>query len=401
MTIVPTEHFDVCVVGGCGHAGLPLSIAFALRGKRVAVLDTDAQRTEQVRSGVMPFFEEQGQEGLRRVLATRHLVVGKGPEDVARSDAVILVIGTPIDGHLAPSFRGIEAVLQSYKPYLRDGQLLVLRSTLYPGTSERVLRWTRENGLNLQIAVCPERIVEGVALREIVSLPQIVAAFSSDGLEQAKALFRVLTEDLVVMEPMEAELAKLFTNAWRYIKFAAANQFFMIANDYGADFDRIFGGIKHNYPRAQDLPTPGFAAGPCLFKDTMQLSAFTNNEFFLGHAAMLVNEGLPYHVVSHLRRRYDLPSLTVGILGMAYKAEVDDGRDSLSFKLKDLLEMHAQRVLCSDPYLRQQGLVGTDEALARADLIIIATPHRCYRTLDFGAKPVIDIWNVLGRGIRL
>jgi len=328
-------------------------------------------------------------------------VVGKGPEDVARSDAVILVIGTPIDGHLAPSFRGIEAVLQSSKPYLRDGQLLVLRSTLYPGTSERVLRWARENGLNLQIAVCPERIVEGVALREIVSLPQIVAAFSSDGLERAKALFRVLTEDLVVMEPMEAELAKLFTNAWRYIKFAAANQFFMIANDYGADFDRIFGGIKHNYPRAQDLPTPGFAAGPCLFKDTMQLSAFTNNEFFLGHAAMLVNEGLPYHVVSHLRRRYDLPSLTVGILGMAYKAEVDDGRDSLSFKLKDLLEMHAQRVLCSDPYLQQHGLVGTDEALSRADLIIIATPHRCYRTLDFGAKPVIDIWNVLGRGIRL
>jgi UDP-N-acetyl-D-mannosaminuronic acid dehydrogenase len=401
MPIMSVERFDVCVLGGCGHAGLPLSIAFALRGKRVVVVDADEERAQQVRAGVMPFLEEHGQEGLQRVLASHHLVVGDEPQAVAQSDAVILVVGTPIDGHLAPSFRGIEAVLQANRPYLCDDQLLVLRSTLYPGTSERVARWADENGLNLHIAVCPERIVEGVALREIFSLPQIIAAFSPEGLERTRALFRALTEDLVVMEPLEAELAKLFTNAWRYIKFAAANQFFMIANDFGADFDRIFGGIKHNYPRAQDLPAPGFSAGPCLFKDTMQLSAFTNNEFFLGHAAMLVNEGLPFHVVAHLRQRYGLRSATVGILGMAYKADVDDGRDSLSFKLKDLLEMHAQRVLCSDPYLQRAGFVEADEVLARADLIIIATPHGCYRTLDFGAKPVIDIWNILGRGIRL
>ena len=217
-----------------------------------------------------------------------------------------------------------------------------------------------------------------------------------------RELFSVLTEDLVEMQPVEAELTKLFTNAWRYIKFAVANQYYMIASEMGADFDAIYNGITHNYPRASDLPGPGFAAGPCLFKDTMQLASYSKNQFWIGHAAMLVNEGLPQYVVGALRRSVgDLAGKTIGILGMAFKAEVDDPRDSLSYKLKSLLELETGTVLCSDPYVREAGLVPAQDLVDRSDLILIGTPHKLYKQLDFHGKRVIDVWNLLGKGTAL
>ncbi|EQD32751.1 nucleotide sugar dehydrogenase, partial [mine drainage metagenome] len=154
--------------------------------------------------------------------------------------------------------------------------------------------------------------------------------------------------EIVELEPEEAELAKLFTNTWRYIKFATANQLYMIANDFGLDYDRIRTALAHNYPRAQDLPGAGLAAGPCLLKDTMQLAAFNNNQFTLGHSAMLINEGLPLYTVARLEQRFDLSQMTVGILGMAFKGESDDIRSSLSYRLKRILQFKSKRVLCTD-----------------------------------------------------
>ena len=395
-------HFEVCVLGGCGHVGLPLSIAFALKGKRVAVFDIDRLASEKLRSGQMPFMEEDGAQGLREVLASGRLHVAPGPEVISESEAVVLVMATPIDGHMSPSFQAIDEALKSYRPYFRDGQLVILRSTLYPGTSSRIDRWFAENGLKIDVAVCPERITQGRGLTEIFNLPQIISAFSKTGLERARALFSAFNDDLVEMGPLEAELTKLFNNAWRYIKFAVANQYFMIATELGADFDAIYRGITHNYPRGDDFPPPGFAAGPCLFKDTMQLAAFTRNNFMLGHAAMLVNEGLPQHIVNSMRKsREDLSASTVGILGMAFKGDIDDARDSLSYKLKSLLELEARRVLCSDPYVREPGLVDAEVLIEKSDVIVIATPHSVYRTMDFRGKPVIDMWNITGQGRRI
>jgi UDP-N-acetyl-D-mannosaminuronic acid dehydrogenase len=392
-------RFDLCVIGGCGHVGLPLSIAFASRGKRTAVFDVDREKVTSVGRGDMPFIEEGGEAGLREGLRKGKLVVTSNPAVIAESDAIVLVVATPIDGHLSPSFEAIESVLSSYREHLRDGQLIVLRSTLYPGTSARVNRWLAENGFSIDVAVCPERIAQGHGLSEIFGLPQIVSSFSGTGLKRVHELFGVLTANLVEMKPLDAELAKLFTNAWRYIKFAVANQYYMIATEFGADFDSIFHGMTHGYPRAIDLPAPGFAAGPCLFKDTMQLAAFTENRFWLGHAAMLINEGLPQHLVNLLKNTQpELASKTVGILGMAFKAEVDDARDSLSLKLKRLLELHARVVLCSDPYVRAPGLVAPQELIDKSDIVVIATPHKTYKKLAYRDKHVVDIWNLRGKG---
>jgi UDP-N-acetyl-D-mannosaminuronic acid dehydrogenase len=132
----------------------------------------------------------------------------------------------------------------------------------------------------------------------------------------------------------------------------------------------------------------------------MQLSAFTANDFPLGNAAMLVNEGQPNFIVDRLREKYDLETMTVGILGMAFKAESDDSRSSLAYKLKRILKFNAKEVLCTDPYVSDASLVELDVVLSKSDLLIIAAPHKLYANADL-TKPVIDIWNLLGKGSLL
>ena len=233
----------------------------------------------------------------------------------------MVVIGTPVDEHLNPNQTAITKALSGCAGYLHDGQLLILRSTVFPGVTALVEKMVAGLGLQIEVAFCPERIAEGKAMTELFELPQIISARTpaGDGAGIAPCSGR-LTSKLVVMSPEEAELAKLFTNVWRYIKFATANQLYMMANERGLDFERIRQGLAEDYPRAADMPAAGFAAGPCLFKDTMQLAAFNHNNFPLGHAAMAVNEGLPLYVVHRLEQRFDLASMTVGILGMAFKA---------------------------------------------------------------------------------
>jgi UDP-N-acetyl-D-mannosaminuronic acid dehydrogenase len=202
------------------------------------------------------------------------------------------------------------------------------------------------------------------------------------------------------MSPEEAELAKLFTNVWRYVKFATANQLYMMANDRGLDFEKIRQGLIADYPRAADLPAAGFAAGPCLLKDTMQLAAFNNNNFALGQTAVAINEGLPLYVVDRLARRFDLASMAVGILGMAFKGGSDDIRSSLAYKLKRILAFRTEAVYCADPYVTADAsLLPAADVVAKSDLLIIAAPHAGYATLEVAGKPVVDIWNIRGQGV--
>jgi UDP-N-acetyl-D-mannosaminuronic acid dehydrogenase len=236
-------------------------------------------------------------------------------------------------------------------------------------------------------------------MTELYELPQIVSGRTEGATARAEKLFRRLTDKIVVLTPEEAELAKLFTNTWRYIKFATANQLFMIANNYGLDYERIREGLAEGYERARDLPGAGFAAGPCLFKDTMQLAAFNDNNFTLGHAAMTVNEGLPLYLVSRIERTTELHNLTVGILGMAFKGESDDIRSSLSYKLKRILRYRAKAVVTTDPYVSvDPDLMSLEEVLEQSDLLVIGAPHKVYADLE-PIQPVIDIWNLLGDGV--
>jgi UDP-N-acetyl-D-mannosaminuronic acid dehydrogenase len=389
---------DVTVVGGCGHVGLPLGLAFASRGLRTAVYDINQAAVDSVSAGLMPFDEPGASEVLRKVLGGGNFRATSDRAILSETDAVVIVIGTPIDKHLNPEALEVPGEIAKLTRYFVDGQLLVLRSTLYPGVTSMVERQLSDAGRRIDVAFCPERIAEGKAMVELFSLPQLVSGRTEVARSRAAELFRHLTSEIVELMPEEAELAKLFTNTWRYIKFATANQLFMIANDFGLDYSKIRDALAHDYPRAQDLPGAGLAAGPCLLKDTMQLAAFNNNQFTLGHSAMLINEGLPLYTVAKLEERFKLSQLTVGILGMAFKAESDDIRSSLSYRLKRILAFKAKRVLCTDPYVAiDQDLTPLDDVLRESDLLVIGAPHREYRDIQT-TLPVVDLTNLRGRG---
>lgn len=392
---------DVVVIGGAGHVGLPLAIMLAAAGLKTVVYDIDETAVAKVSSGQMPFMEPGAEPLLKSALANGNLAAVTNSEVISQCENVIFVIGTPIDEHLNPDPLALSRSIKKISHRLSDDQLIVLRSTIFPGVTASVSDTLEKLKIRSDLAFCPERIAEHNAVEELISLPQLVSGTSTRAVERAKKLFSNLTSETIEVTPEEAELAKLFTNTWRYIKFALANQFYMMANDRGLDYEIIRNAIRHNYPRANDLPSAGFAAGPCLFKDTMQLAAYSDNKFALGHTAMLVNEGLPSYVVKRLESRYpNLKNMTVGILGMSFKSESDDIRSSLSYKLKKILEFKAGHVLCSDPFVTKEtdgSLVSQELLISKSDLIIIATPHKQYREIQATA-PLIDIWGLLGKG---
>jgi UDP-N-acetyl-D-mannosaminuronic acid dehydrogenase len=383
----------VVIVGGCGHVGLPLGIVFAAKaGLQVSLLDIDPAKVDLVNSGSMPFMERGADELLREVVH-KSLQATLDPRCIADADVVITVVGTPVDRHLNPTvgevYRSIDALLG----HMRDGTLLVLRSTVYPGVTKLVYERLRSLQRKVLLAFCPERIAEGNAVEELVKLPQIVSGFDREAIEAAGKLFGLIAPSLIELTPPEAELAKLFTNAWRYANFAISNQFYMLAEDCGLDFYRIHEAVTRDYPRMRSFAKAGFAAGPCLLKDTLQLAAFSQNKFFLGHAAMLINEGLPMFLVEQLRP-YQLSNKKVAILGMAFKAESDDKRDSLAFKLKKLLEIEALEVLCTDPYVPDSSFVSLETAVREANILIVGAPHAQYADLQIpSTKIVVDPWN--------
>lgn len=389
---------DVCVVGGCGHVGLPLAITLARAGLSVAIHDINDAAVELVRAGRMP-FREPGAEPLLREVIGKGLEVANDDRLVSEARYVVVVVGTPVDEHLNPTFHAMKRFFNKISPYLVAGQCVILRSTVYPGTTEKIGELLKHAGKDVEVAFCPERVAEGHAMEELTSLPQIVSGCSDRAAALAEELFGRIARSIIRLSPLEAELTKIFANAWRYIQFATANQFFMIAQDHGLDFYRIHDALTRDYPRMAGLPRAGFAAGPCLFKDTMQLAAANKNNFWLGHAAMLVNEGLPNYIVNHLKEQYPLDTLCVGVLGMAFKGESDDPRESLSYKLRKILEYEARSVICTDEFITDKQFLPLGEVVAAADLLIIAAPHRAYRGLAVPeGKPIVDIWNLLGRG---
>jgi UDP-N-acetyl-D-mannosaminuronic acid dehydrogenase len=387
---------DLTVVGGAGHVGVPLVLAFSAKELTVNINDIDQKALGALRSGRVPFIETGAQPLLDQALNHKRLFFTSHPSEISSDGPIIITIGTPVDELLNPVREVISECVESILPFLCEGQLLVLRSTLYPGTTDWIDARIKRKGRNIKVAFCPERIVQGNGLAELASMPQLISGTTPEAEAEAAALFGMIAPQLITLKPIEAEFAKLFNNAYRYVEFAIANQFYQIAKSAGLNFSRILQAMKENYPRAQNIPGPGFAAGPCLVKDTMQLMAFAQNEFALGNAAIMVNEGLPLRIVADLRCKYQLEKMTIGLLGMAFKAESDDPRASLSYKLKKALACVAQDVLTTDPYVTTDPeLVPIDDMIARSDLLILCTPHRVYQTVDLKKKPVVDVWDFL------
>lgn len=382
----------IAIIGGCGHVGLPLGLAFASKDFQVTLIDINHTVVETVNTGILPFIEKGGDALLKKHIG-HNLVATTDISRVAENEIVFFVTGTPVDEHHAPKISEVKKVLDHYLPLLSPDQLIVFRSTLYPGMTEHLhdvikekLRWTP------QIAFCPERIIQGKGIEEIFTLPQIVAATSEVAKARAIELFKAISPKIIELAPMEAELAKLMANSWRYMEFAIANQFYMMVENMNLDFYRVFNAFVDEYPRAKHFAKPGLTAGPCLFKDTMQLSSFHENQFLLGQAAMLINEGLPQFLVNKLEQKLQtLKGKKILILGMTFKANNDDTRNSLSFKVKKLLDFKLAKVSYHDPYVKNSARL--DEAISQADGVILGVPHKEYLNLK-PSQPYVDCWNV-------
>jgi UDP-N-acetyl-D-mannosaminuronic acid dehydrogenase len=387
---------DVCVVGGAGRVGLPLALVLADGGLKTLILDINETALKTIAKGAIPFLEEGGQTLLKKVNGTDRLTFSSEANSVARAALVVITVGTPIDEFHNPNLSLLIRCLEGLIPHLRDEQTIILRSTVAPGTTSYIDGYLRSRGKKIGLAFCPERVVQGKAIEEIRALPQLVSGTSPRAMAVAKNLFSKIAPEVVEMSPLEAEFAKLVCNAFRYMQFAATNQLYMAVESAGLDYCELLSKMKRGYPRMGGIPGPGFAAGPCLMKDTMQLFAFQKHNFVLGQMAMTINEGLPNFIVEQLAQRFDLRTKRVGILGMAFKADSDDIRDSLSYKLGKLLRFHGADVSYSDEYAKDPTFVDKETLVRQCDVIILGVPHTAYRSLQVPkGKEIVDLWSAL------
>ena len=404
----PPEKGLSVVVIGTGRVGLPLALYLADRGEQVHGVDVDEELVATLDTGKVPFIESGAQELLERTLGssfrptTDHSVV-------AGADTIVLTLGTPVDEHLNPVMGALERVADSIAPHLRPGTLIALRSTVSPGTSRLwakglAARTGLELGTGLRVAFCPERIAEGRAMTELPVIPQIVGGVDEASTEAALAFWGRHVVDCLRTDAESAELAKLFSNMFRYINFAVANEFMLLAMDHERDIHEILHLVNHDYGRG-GIPSPGLTAGPCLYKDGF---------FLIGHqpytelitTSWRINEATPLFLLRRLKESLPLAGRPVALLGMGFKADIDDARNSLGFKLRKALLREQAEVRAHDPYLEQfQG--DLDQVLTGAEGLVIAMNHSPYREqltpshlaarLAPGAV-VCDVWNICGTG---
>jgi len=385
----------ITIIGATGHIGLPLSILFANKGFKVIGYDINSDNVKKANKGIMLFKEDNGLAEFKKARKKKNLYFIDKPSDEMKNGDFLITVGTPVDEFMNPDLNQLKKCINSILPYLNSKSLIILRSTVFPGTSEWLKSYLLKKKIKAEVAFCLERVVQGKTFEEIKNLPQIVAATSKNAKKKAANIFKHISKKIIFSDLKEAEFSKLFSNAFRYIQFAISNEFFMIANSAGLNFEKIRKITTDGYPRAGGMPSAGFAAGPCLFKDTMQLMASNQNNFNLGINSMLVNEGLILYLIKKLSTDYNLSKKNVGILGMAFKSECDDIRSSLSYKLKNNLNRLCKNVFCSDPYVTEdKSLNDLNYTIKNSDIIIIGAPHKIYKKLNFKNKKVIDIWGM-------
>jgi UDP-N-acetyl-D-mannosaminuronic acid dehydrogenase len=396
---------DVAVIG-LGRVGLPLALAFADAGLDVLGVDNDPERLGALREGRMPFDEPGAQEVLERV--RDRLTLAERAADAHPAQHIVLTLGTPAMSHIEIDLRQIRAVLDDLLPHLRTGQAIHLRSTIAPNTTDFVAGYLAKHrgfeiGTDLFVAHVPERIASAKFFEEISTLPCIVGGVGERSGEVAAELFERLGAPIVQTTPVQAELAKIWTNILRYANFALPNLMMMDCEQYDANVFEVVDLINRDYPRG-GMKLPGFTAGTCLRKD-FAFSEERSNAPGMLLAVSRVNESVPLFLVQGIKRRLGaLDGKKIAVLGLAFKSDTDDERDSLSHKLIRMLERELADVAVHDPHVPTPTQSLTD-AVSGADAVVVATNHPEFCTAEAlgeivtGAQDgalVVDPWNCWG-----
>ena len=385
---------------GLGRIGLPLSLVLADHGFGVMGIDIDTDKTSTIEKGMMPFKEDGADTLLKKHLGKRFNIVKLN--DINKCDTVIICVGTVLKDDFTPNTEDIFKVFNKAIPHFSRDTLIVLRSTVEPNGTKRIYNHlVKKLKNNFYLVYAPERIAEGFAIKELYEIPQIIGSFDMKAANKAAKVFNKFSPEIINTDPLTAELVKLVLNTHRYANFAVANELMMMVDHYGKDIHKVIELANKDYLRG-GIPSPGFAAGPCLVKDSFFIKQGTPfNTLVTGSFA--INDGLPAYFIRELKKRTKLKGEKVAFLGLSFKRNIDDARESLPLKMVELLKENGSKVKTHDPYLEKSDL---DKVLDGAKVVVIAIDHDEYREINLnkikemvGDKSLIcDIWNVLGKG---
>lgn len=385
---------EITIIGGAGHVGLAFALICGAANIKVHIHDNNLDSIKLIKKGKMPHIENNSNKILKNIIKKKLFSFSNKLENIKLNKIIVVCLGTPIDEFFNPKHKDFLLFFEKLNKFLKNDHHILIRSTVYPGTTDFLNNFFQNNNKKIKITFYPERFVQGSALDEFKKYPHILGSINNESEKEAKKFLSIFSNKIISLKPMEAELTKLFLNSYRYVQFSIANQFYKIADNMNLDYEKISNAMTFKYKRG-NIPSPGFTAGPCLFKDTMQLYSFAKNDFTLGLDAMSTNEGIVIYIVDKLKKKYNLSKKTVGILGMAFKAENDDIRSSLSYKLKKILMINAKKVLTTDPYVKNdKEIISLNKTIKRSDILILATPHKIYKKIKI-KKPIIDIWNFI------
>ena len=379
--------FHISIIGGAGHVGFPLGLIFASKNLKVSLIDKNRANLNLIEKGICPFKEELGLEYLKKY--KKNISTSLNVNDIKYSKFIVICIGTPVGKNLNPLKNGLFKIFRKIKKVIKSDQHIIVRSSIHVNAMKEI----KDKFKFKNLTYCPERIVQGKSLVELPKLPQLVSGFNRKSVEKSKNLFLKICKKVVVTSVQESELIKLFSNSFRFVHFAISNQFYMMCEELGLNYEKIRKIMKYGYDRNNFIPSAGFASGPCLSKDTMQLSSFFNHKFLLGKVAMDINHGLPGFIIKNLKKKINIKNKTIGILGLSFKAETDDIRDSLSIELIKILKKNKIKYLSNDPYYKFKANTPIKDLIKKSNIIILAIPHKTYMKIKIPKNKIfINIW---------
>lgn len=415
---------SVCILG-MGYVGLTLAVVMAERGFRVFGAEINAQTLARISEGSPHFFEQGLEVRLKRALKSESLRfvdrIARIPVD-ERPSVYVITVGTPLGIDQRPRMDMVGNVAAEVAAHMPGGSLVVLRSTVRLGTTRAVvLKRLQESGKPFALAYCPERTLEGRALEELASLPQVVGGLTPRDMWRATAVFQRLTPTTIQVSSLEtAEIIKLLDNSYRDHMFAFGNEVALLCDAAGLDGIEVIRAANTGYERTK-IAMPGFVGGPCLHKDPHILQDSLRDHDFvptLIREGRALNEGLSDRVIDMILRELpslaDAPPRKIAICGVAFKGrpETDDTRATPAIELVAALRRRFPRAeLCGQDFavapdgIAQLGIEpATIEAAFRdADVVIVANNNARYQWLPLDElaasmrRPamVFDVWSVL------